>query len=481
MKKYESMAAIRKDLVKAVGEITGEKPKYSGMPKCEYTVEGFIIDRDGNLLAEDDADQAVIEALVTLGLIRETELTAEDEPETETEAEMETEPMAETEPEAENETEMEIEPEREADDAETAEIVMEAESEMETDTAPDAEIPTDTEPAPIEEAGYGQDDVQDTEAEPKTVESAEEEGPEETGTEGAEPEGAEPQEAEHETVPVEEMEDEGTQMEGTEPQDAAEEQEETEPDDMPQELPEEETGDEDGEQEDTAEEDASLDLNMNFEFPLERHNGVTLRNLVNLIYSRGPIVSKATGAKLRVSEELVEALKDDSCTYSMANFRKAYGDFLAGHEDAAEGFEILEDRISFSGFPAAPDKEHFMAWGQLVALMNNQALSQDRIQAKAVDDSNEKYSFRVWMVRIGMNGPDFKETRKILMENLSGHAAFRTEEQAEAFKEKEQRKRDALRAAKAATRDAELAADSEEGTAEAEPLQTAGQMLVEGA
>lgn len=420
MKKYESMAAIRKDLVKVVGEITGEKPKYSGMPKCEYTVTGFTIDRDGNLLMEDGADQAVIEALVTLGLIRETEVTAE----------------------------------------------------AETEIEPDAGSPTDTEPAPMEEAGYGQD----TEAEPEIVEAAQEEEPDEIGPECAEPEGTEPQDAERETVP----EDGGTQPEDTEPQDAAEEQEETEPDEMPQEIPEEETEDEDGEQEDTAEADDSLDLSMNFEFPLERHNGVTLRNLVNLIYSRGPIVSKATGAKLRVSEELVEALKDDSCTYSMANFRKAYGDFLAGHEDAAEGFEILKDRISFSGFPAAPDKEHFMAWGQLVALMNNQALSQDRIQAKAVDDSNEKYSFRVWMVRIGMNGPDFKETRKILMENLSGHAAFRTEEQAEAFREKEQRKRDALRAAKAATRGVELAADSEEDTAEAEP-QAPAQMLVEGA
>lgn len=464
MKKYESMAAIRKDLVKAVGEITGEKPKYSGMPKCEYTVEGFIIDRDGNLLAEDDADQAVIEALVTLGLIRETELTAEMESELETAPDVETEPETETETELAIEPEVETGPETGADDAEATEIVMEAESEMETDTAPDAEIPTDTEPAPIEEAGYGQEDVQDTETEPETVETAEEEVPEETGSECADSEGTEPQDAEPEIVP-----------EDAEPQDAAEEPEDAELDNMPQEIPEDETEEEDGEP------DASLDLNMNFEFPLERHNGVTLRNLVNLIYSRGPIVSKATGAKLRVSEGLVEALKDDSCTYSMANFRKAYGDFLAGHEDAAEGFEILEDRISFSGFPAAPDKEHFMAWGQLVALMNNQALSQDRIQAKAVDDSNEKYSFRVWMVRIGMNGPDFKETRKILMENLSGHAAFRTEEQAEAFKEKEQRKRDALRAAKAATRGAELAADSEEGTSEAEPLQAPDQMLVEGA
>ena len=74
---------------------------------------------------------------------------------------------------------------------------------------------------------------------------------------------------------------------------------------------------------------------------------------------------------------------------------------------------------------------------------------QNRILAKTVNDENEKYSIRIWMVRLGMNGDSFRQTRKILMEKLSGHAAFRTAEQADAFKKKEKRKRDALKAAKA--------------------------------
>ena len=49
---------------------------------------------------------------------------------------------------------------------------------------------------------------------------------------------------------------------------------------------------------------------------------------------------------------------------------------------------------------------------------------------------NEKYIFRVWLIRIGMQGEEFKTTRKILLENLSGNAAFKTAEQAEAFREK---------------------------------------------
>ena len=82
--------------------------------------------------------------------------------------------------------------------------------------------------------------------------------------------------------------------------------------------------------------------------------------------------------------------------------------------------------------------------------MNQQAISQKRIQAKDVNDENEKYALRTWLLRLGMNGPDFKETRKILMENLSGHAAFRTDEEAQKFLAREKAKRDALKAAKLA-------------------------------
>ena len=55
---------------------------------------------------------------------------------------------------------------------------------------------------------------------------------------------------------------------------------------------------------------------------------------------------------------------------------------------------------------------------------------------------------RIWLLRLGMNGPEYKEERRILMENLSGHAAFRTEEDKVRWQARQNEKRDALRAAK---------------------------------
>ncbi len=196
-----------------------------------------------------------------------------------------------------------------------------------------------------------------------------------------------------------------------------------------------------------------IPLDANFSFPTSQHNGVSLRNLVNLIYSRGVLISKATDGIFLVDKGLVDALKDDSCTYAVANFIHAVREYEEQHGAAMEGLTITEEKVTFTGFPTAPDYEHLTAFGHLAILMNQQALSQKRIQAKEVNDSNEKYALRTWLLRLGMNGPDFKETRKILMEKLSGHAAFRTDEEAQKFLAKEKAKRDALKAAKQAAQE----------------------------
>lgn len=193
-----------------------------------------------------------------------------------------------------------------------------------------------------------------------------------------------------------------------------------------------------------------LDMNMNFEIPLGAHTGATLRNLVNLIYSRGPLVNQATGGHFEADAGLVDALKDDRCTYTRANFFRAVADYEDQHGKSLYGLTITPETVSFTGFGEAADVDHLRAFGHLAVMMNNQALHQKRIQAKTVDAANEKYAMRIWLVRIGMEGDAFKQTRKILMEKLTGHSAFRTPEEAEKAKARAQKKRDERWAAKEA-------------------------------
>ena len=242
----------------------------------------------------------------------------------------------------------------------------------------------------------------------------------------------------------------------------------------------------DAESQETEDQPEEVPLDLELAFPVSQHNGVTLRNLVNLLFSRGKLIGKATGGHFHVEEGLVEKLKDDSCTFAIMNFINAVSDYEAEHGAALEGLKITTEKVIFTGFPTAPDHEHLTAFAQLAVLMNQQAISQKRIQAKDVNDENEKYALRTWLLRLGMNGPDFKETRKILMENLSGHAAFRTDEEAQKFLAREKAKRDALKAAKQAAQEGSASAGETVEQEENQPTQPdcgadTAQMLEAGA
>lgn len=269
--------------------------------------------------------------------------------------------------------------------------------------------------------------IEDTEAETEVLDEQE---PEDADTAEDEPAEAGAEEA---SEPDNTVEDDATENEPDAEEPESEEQPEAE--DQPEEVP----------------------LDLELAFPVSQHNGVTLRNLVNLLYSRGKLIGKATGGHFHVEEGLVEKLKDDSCTFAIMNFINAVSDYETEHGAALEGLKITTEKVTFTGFPTAPDHEHLTAFAQLAVLMNQQAISQKRIQAKDVNDENEKYALRTWLLRLGMNGSDFKETRKILMENLSGHAAFRTDEEAQKFLAKEKAKRDALKAAKLAAQNGDPA------------------------
>lgn len=202
--------------------------------------------------------------------------------------------------------------------------------------------------------------------------------------------------------------------------------------------------------EEPATEDDNL-ISLTVEVPMTHHTGATLRNLINLIYTRAGLVNKAVGTSFRVDEELIESLKDDICIVTTESLLKALGDFEAEHGKAIDGLTITPEGITFSTLPETEDTEKLRTFTILCGMMNKQALEQKRIQAKAVNEENEKYALRIWLTRLGMNGAEYKEARKVLLANLTGNAAFRTPAEEAKWKARQTEKKVALKAAKAAT------------------------------
>lgn len=194
---------------------------------------------------------------------------------------------------------------------------------------------------------------------------------------------------------------------------------------------------------------------LTISLPMARHTADSLHRLVNLIYSRGPLLSKATGGIFGADKDLITALDDAGAVITA----DAFIELVDGH-GGLTGLSFADGKVSFTGFPLTDDPARNTAFQQIACLINKHALEQKRIQAKVVNDDNEKYAFRIWLLRIGMNGDEYKASRKILMENLSGHTAFRTQDEENRWKARQKEKRDELRAAKAAAQAEERPADA---------------------
>lgn len=83
-----------------------------------------------------------------------------------------------------------------------------------------------------------------------------------------------------------------------------------------------------------------------------------------------------------------------------------------------------EGKINFPWFHEA-DSAKVQAYSRLVTALCQFAKNAKRVTAKEHEVPNEKYAFRCFLLRLGFIGKEYKDSRKILLEKLSGSAAFR--------------------------------------------------------
>ncbi|WP_028125417.1 hypothetical protein [Eremococcus coleocola] len=117
-------------------------------------------------------------------------------------------------------------------------------------------------------------------------------------------------------------------------------------------------------------------------------NEEDLGKLDNLLKAKGPLIQKA--------------LQADQITY-----------------------EIGDDKLIFRWFNQMPEPETIQATIVLIDKIVQHVINRKFISAKLTETDNEKYTFRTFLLSLGLIGPEYKEVRKTLMRHLSGNAAFR--------------------------------------------------------
>mgnify|MGYP000849960606 CR=1 FL=1 len=95
--------------------------------------------------------------------------------------------------------------------------------------------------------------------------------------------------------------------------------------------------------------------------------------------------------------------------------------------DIREATYTLEgDRITFAWLHGTITDETAKAYAEFISKLCQMARTQKRVTAKEQIVDNEKYAFRCFLLRLGMIGNAYKESRKILLQNLTGSSAFKS-------------------------------------------------------
>ncbi len=149
-----------------------------------------------------------------------------------------------------------------------------------------------------------------------------------------------------------------------------------------------------------AEQEESDSVCISISLPRDTFTDTALTNLDNLLESKGNLIKKSFGI--------------DEATYT-----------------------LTDDCITFNWLSGDIELETAKAYQDFIGKLCEMARTQKRVTAKAKVVDNEKYAFRCFLLRLGLIGNEYKTTRKILLQNLSGNASFKSGHKKEAAEHEE--------------------------------------------
>ncbi len=87
--------------------------------------------------------------------------------------------------------------------------------------------------------------------------------------------------------------------------------------------------------------------------------------------------------------------------------------------------EVTDEEISFPWFKLTGISGEAEAYTQFITALCQMATEQKRVLDKPYDGDNDRFTMRIFMVRLGMKGPQFALARKLMMKNLEGNSGWR--------------------------------------------------------
>ena len=179
------------------------------------------------------------------------------------------------------------------------------------------------------------------------------------------------------------------------------------------------------------------------------HTPQTLRNIVNIMASKEDLLYKTL--QVQVSREQY-CQKADTRFLDELNHKRprtmdevermwynGYGGRYNHYDNSRYHALNLHSvfskgTIEFRMFNSTLHAGEVKAYIQLCLAISHQALVQRGASRIKTQPENEKYTFRTWLLRLGLIGDEFKTARQHLLKNLEGNIAWRDPAQAETQK-----------------------------------------------
>jgi hypothetical protein len=184
----------------------------------------------------------------------------------------------------------------------------------------------------------------------------------------------------------------------------------------------------------------------------------TLRNITNIMASKEDLIYKAL--QVTVARQHRWCKPVDARFLEELNRRKPKtlnevsriwyngGDRSSVHYDDSR-YHCLnlhsvfqKGTVEFRLFNSTTHAGKIKAYIQFCLAISAQALNQRCASRQKTQTTNEKYTFRTWLLRLGLIGDEFKTARIHLLEHLDGCIAWRDPAQAEKQKERMRQKKE---------------------------------------
>lgn len=174
------------------------------------------------------------------------------------------------------------------------------------------------------------------------------------------------------------------------------------------------------------------------------HNRQSLKNLLSIMYSKEDMLFKALQVNesralrwcKKVREPMLEKarkLKSEETT-DLTQLERIWYEGRSGsrehyNETRYHALNLhsvfYRGTVEFRCFNSTLHAGRAAAYVNLCLAMSAQAIAQRSAVMHKTRSDNELFTFRTWLVRMGLNGAEFKNTRNHLLANLEGDRAWR--------------------------------------------------------